>query len=74
MSRLSEAQDRFEAALERLERASGERTRSAGESGSARAAEFEIVSARCDALENKARVVSERLDVAIGRVRALLES
>ncbi len=74
MSRLSEAQDRLEEALARLERVSGERTQSAGGTESARAAEFEIVSARCDALENKARVVSERLDAAIGRVRTLLES
>jgi hypothetical protein len=32
-----------------------------------------MMSARCDALEDKARVVSERLDAAIGRVKALLE-
>ncbi len=72
MSRLSEAQDRLEAALTRLERISGEQT--ASETDSARAAEFEVMSARCDALEDKARVVSERLDAAIGRVRSLLES
>ena len=74
MSRLSEAQNRLEEALARLEQISGERTQSASENDSARAAEFEIASARCDALEDKARVVSERLDAAIGRVRMLLES
>ncbi len=77
MSRLSEAQDRLEEALARLERVSGERTRPGGGDDSAREAEFEaefeIVSARCDALEDKARIVSERLEAAIGRVRTLLE-
>ena len=74
MSRLSEAQDRLEVALARLEQISGERALSAGEAVSARAAEFEIVSTRCDVLEDKARVVSERLNAAIGRVQTLLES
>jgi hypothetical protein len=78
MSRLSEAQDRLEEALARLEQVSGERTLPGGGNDAARAAEFEaefeIVSARCDALEDKARIVSERLDAAIGRVRSLLES
>ena len=74
MSRLSEAQVRLEQALARLEQVSDEWAQSATESDSARAAEFDIVTARCDALEDKARVVSERLDSAIGRVRALLES
>ncbi len=67
MSRLSEAQDRLELALARLEQASGE-------TDDTRAAEFEAVQARCDALEDKARMVSERLDAAIGRVRTLVES
>ncbi len=74
MSRLSEAQIRLEEALARLEQISGERTLSVSETDSARAAEFEIVSARCEVLEDKARLVSERLDAAIGRVRTLLES
>ena len=74
MSRLSEAQDRLEVALARLEQISGGRALSASEADSARAAEFEIVSARCDVLEDKARVVSERLDAAIRRVRRLLEN
>ena len=74
MSRLNEAQDRLEEALARLEQISGERALSASESESARAAEFDIVSARCGVLEDKARIVSERLDAAIGRVRTLLES
>ena len=73
MSRLSEAEIRLEEALARLEQISGERMQSASGTDSARAAEFEIVSARCEALEDKARVVSERLDAAIGRVRTLLE-
>ncbi len=74
MSRLSEAQDRLEEALAQLERISGERTRTTSETDVARAAELEVVRARCDALEDKARIVSERLDAAIGRVRTLLES
>ena len=74
MSRLDEAQDRLEEALARLERVSGQRTRRVGESDAAQAAEFEVTRARCDALENKARIVSDRLDAAIGRVRSLLES
>ena len=73
MSRLSEAQDRLEQALARLERASGERAQADGESDAARAAEFEIVRARADALEDKTRIVSDRLDAAIWRVRNLLE-
>ncbi len=74
MSRLSEAQDRLEEALARLERISGERTRTSGGTDAARDAELEVVRARRDALEDKARIVSERLDAAIGRVRTLLES
>ena len=74
MSRLSEAQDRLEVALARLERISGDRTAFENEADPSRAAEFEVMSARCNALEDKARVVSERLDAAIGRVRTLLES
>ena len=74
MSRLSEAQDRLEQALVRLEKVANDRAESANESDSARAAEIDIVSARCHVLEDKARIVSERLDSAIGRVRTLLES
>ena len=70
MSRLSEAQDRLEQALDRLERASGE---SDAVRAAEVAAEFEIVRARADALEDKTRIVSDRLDAAIGRVRNLLE-
>ena len=73
MSRLSEAQDRLEVALARLEQISGERALSASEADSARAAEYEFMSTRCDVLEDKARVVSERLNAAIGRVQTLLE-
>ena len=58
----------------RLEQVSGEQTQSANRTNSAREAEFEIMSARCHALEDKARVVSERLDTAINRVRTLLEN
>jgi ATP/maltotriose-dependent transcriptional regulator MalT len=72
MSRLSEAQERLENALARLEQVSGEHD--AGENSAALSAEFEVVRARCDALEDKARIVSERLDAAIGRVRMLMES
>lgn len=72
MSRLSEAQDRLERALARLEQVSIERER-AGQGDAERDAEFEMVRARCDALEDKTRVVSERLDNAIGRVRGLLD-
>jgi hypothetical protein len=64
----------LEQALARLEQVSSERARSAQASTSAREAEFEMVNARCKALEDKARVVSERLDTAIHRVRALLEN
>ena len=74
MSRLSEAQHRLEQALARLEHMSSERTRSVQDSRSARDAEFELVNARCKALEDKARVVSERLDTAIDRVRTLLDN
>ena len=74
MSRLSEAQDRLEKALARLEQASGERVEESDRSDATHSAEFEIVRARCAALEDKARIVSERLDAAIGRVRTLLES
>ncbi len=74
MSRLSEAQDRLELALARLEQASSESATQAGETIDARSAEFEAVRARCDALEDNARMVSERLDAAIGRVRTLVES
>ena len=70
MSRLSEAQDRLEQALARLERASGE---SDAVRATEVAAEFEIVRARADALEDKTRIVSDRLDAAIGHVRNLLE-
>ncbi len=73
MSRLSEAQDRLEEALARLERISGERTRTTSETDVTRAAELEVVRARHDALEDKARMFSERLDAAIGRVRTLVE-
>ncbi len=73
MSRLSEAQDRLELALARLEQASGDSAMHTDETIDARAAEFEAVQARCDALEDKARMVSERLDAAIGRVRTLVE-
>jgi hypothetical protein len=73
MSRLSEVQNRLEDALARLEQISGERARSVNQTKSARDAEFEIMNARCQALEDKARVVSERLDTAISRVRTLLE-
>ena len=74
MSRLSEAQVRLDRALTRLEQVSSERSQSANQTNSARQAEFEIMGARCQALEDKARVVSERLDTAISRVRTLLES
>jgi hypothetical protein len=74
MSRLSEAQDRLELALARLEQASGASATQADETDAARSAEFEAVRLRCDALEDKARRVSERLDAAIGRVRTLVES
>ncbi len=74
MSRLSEAQDRLEQALDRLERASGESDAArAAEVAAEFEAEFEIVRARADALEDKTRIVSDRLDAAIGRVRNLLE-
>ena len=74
MSRLSEAQDKLEVALARLEKISGEQALSANEAATARAAEIELMSTRCDVLEDKARVVSERLNAAIGRVQTLLES
>ena len=74
MSRLSEAQDRLEVALARLEQGSGAQALSANEAATARAAEIELMSTRCDVLEDKARVVSDRLNAAIGRVQTLLES
>ncbi len=74
MSRLSDAQDRLEKALARLERVSGERVEELDGNDATHSAEFEVVRARCDALEDKARIVTERLDAAIGRVRTLLES
>ena len=70
MPRLDEAQDRLESALDRLETALRERAgaepRLEAELGESRA--------RCTRLEGETRAVSEQLDAAISRLRALIPS
>lgn len=71
VSRQQAAYQRLERAVARLEQASKRRL----ENGDANlAAELRSTRDRCDTLEKRARDVSDRLDSAITRVRALLES
>ena len=73
MTRLSEAQAKLDHALARLEKASVEQARPSIAAESEIAAELEVARARCSTLEDQARIVSERLNATIGRVRALLD-
>ncbi len=70
MPRLDEAQAKLESALDRLEHAlrerSGAEPRLEAELGESRA--------RCTKLEGETRAVSEQLDAAISRLRALIPS
>ena len=70
MPRLDEAQDRLESALDRLEIAL--RARSGAEPRLE--AELDESRARCTKLEGETRAVSDQLDAAISRLRALIPS
>lgn len=66
MSRLNDS-------LARLERAVGRLEQALGPDGAPLNEELSEVRARCEALEERARTVSDRLDLTIGRVKAMLE-
>ena len=68
MPRLDDAQDKLETALTRLEEAL--RDRSAPQP--ALEAERDEARARCARLEGETRAVSDQLDAAISRLRALI--
>lgn len=78
MSKLSEANDRLDAALARLEdvvnakRASGEASAEATAENSRLRAELDRLRADFDALRDTSGTVSSRLDEAIGRLRNML--
>ncbi len=70
MPRLDDAQDRLEAALTRLE----EVLRDRSDPQPALEAERDEARARCTRLEGETRAVSDQLDAAISRLRALIPS
>jgi len=82
MTRLSEAQDRLERALSRLEQASGNRQNSAqlelgvGDGpvhSPERSDEFELLRARYDKLHGVTRKISDRLDATVDRMKTALD-
>jgi DNA repair ATPase RecN len=78
MTRLSDAQDRLERALSRLEQASGKAQTAtqlgdAAENGAASADEFELLRARYDKLHGVTRKISDRLDAAVDRMKTALD-
>ena len=78
MTRLSDAQDRLERALSRLEQASGNLQTPAqlqlgvGD-GPVHADEFELLRARYDKLHGVTRKISDRLDAAVDRMKTALD-
>ena len=70
MPRLDEAQDKLENALTKLESALRERSGAEPELE----AELDQTRARCTKLEGETQAVSEQLDAAISRLRALIPS
>lgn len=66
MPRLDDAQDKLETALTKLEGALRDRSGPEAELGEARA--------RCARLEGETQAVSDQLDAAISRLRALIPS
>lgn len=82
MTRLSDAQDRLDRALSRLEQASGNLQTSGqlelgvGDNPAhapAHADEFELLRARYDKLHGVTRKISDRLDAAVGRMKTVLD-
>ena len=72
MTHLQDAQDRLEKALIRLETAAA-RPRGDGAGDDALRGELESVRRHGEALEGRTGEVSQRLDDAIARIRAVLE-
>ena len=70
MPRLDEAQDKLESALAKLQDTLRER----GEVEPRLEAELHRARARCTRLEGETRAISEQLDAAISRLRALIPS
>lgn len=70
ISRQQAAYQRLARAVDRLEQASKRRP----EGDAELAAELRATRNKCENLESRARDVSDRLDTAIDRVRALMES
>ena len=73
VSHLTEALDRFEAAVRRLESVLESRDRRIATDRDRLATELQDLRTRHAALQSEARNVSLRLDAAIGRLRAALE-
>lgn len=78
MTSLSDAQDRLERALSRLETASGKERNSAHLDKAAgdnvgSADEFSLLRARYDKLHGVTRKISDRLDAAVGRMKTALD-
>ena len=79
MTRLSDAQDRLDRALSRLEQASEKVQASAqldngAGDNSVPADEFELLRARYDKLHGVTRKISDRLDAAVDRMKTALDS
>lgn len=74
ISRQQAAYQRLARAVDRLEQASKRRPEGGAEGDAELAAELRATRNRCESLESRARDVSDRLDTAIDRVRALMES
>ena len=78
MTRLSDAQDRLERALSRLEQASGNgQSKVKPDDGAGTNAvpddEFELLRARYDKLHGVTRKISDRLDAAVDRMKTALD-
>lgn len=74
MGRLEEAKGRLDRALARLETVAQRPAREVTPATDPEAeAELATVRARCAALENRSRDVSDRLDAAIERLHAILK-
>lgn len=73
-ARLQQACSRLEEAIQRLEAVSGHALENGANGGLIDSDEVKAVRARCEALEERSRDVSDRLDAAISRMKTLLDS
>ena len=73
MSKLDEAQQRLQRAVADLEAAARARPQAAAGGDGAVAHELETARRHAEELENRAAVVSERLDETIGRIKQILD-